>query len=99
MKNLRFAQEQATKILEEIAIQENGLQVLQKMSLEAMIRADLAEHNASPGNMSNGYRPRRTFGRGKILELGLPEARTGTGTGTRTGTGTGTGTGSSTPCC
>jgi hypothetical protein len=29
MKNLRFTQEQVTKILEEIAMQENGLQVLQ----------------------------------------------------------------------
>jgi len=34
--------------------------VLQKMSLEAMMRAEREEHNASHGDMSNGYRPRRT---------------------------------------
>lgn len=77
MKNLRFTQEQVTKILEEIAMQENGLQVLQKLSLEAMMRAEREEHNASHGDMSNGYRPRRTFGRGKILELRVPRSRNG----------------------
>lgn len=77
MKNLHFTQEQVTKILEEIAIKENGLQELQKLSLEAMMRAEREEHNASNGDMSNGYRPRRTFGRGKILELRVPRSRNG----------------------
>jgi hypothetical protein len=39
MKNLHFTQEQVTNILEEIALKENGLQELQKLSLEAMMRA------------------------------------------------------------
>jgi len=77
MKNLHFTQEQVTKILEEIAIKENGLQQLQKLSLEAMMRAEREEHNALNGDMSNGYRPRRTFGRGKILELRVPRSRNG----------------------
>ncbi|GAP43963.1 transposase, Mutator family [Lentimicrobium saccharophilum] len=77
MKNLHFTQEQVTKILEEIAIKENGLQELQKLSLEAMMRAEREEHNALNGDMSNGYRPRRTFGRGKILELRVPRSRKG----------------------
>jgi len=77
MKNLHFTQEQVTKILEEIALKENGLQELQKLSLEAMMRAEREEHNASTRDMSNGYRPRRTFGRGKILELRVPRSRNG----------------------
>jgi transposase-like protein len=77
MKNLHFTQEQVTKILEEIAVKENGLQELQKISLEAMMRAEREEHNASNGDMSNGYRPRRTFGHGKILELRVPRSRNG----------------------
>lgn len=42
-----------------------------------MMRAEREEHNASNGDMSNGYRPRRTFGRGKILELRVPRSRNG----------------------
>jgi len=34
MKNLHFTQEQVTKILEEIATKQNGIQELQKISLE-----------------------------------------------------------------
>ena len=40
MKNLHFTQEQVTKILEETAYKENGMQELQKISLEAMMRAE-----------------------------------------------------------
>jgi hypothetical protein len=58
MKNLHFTQEQVAKILEETAYKENGMQELQKISLEAMMRAEREEHNSSKGDMSNGYRPR-----------------------------------------
>ena len=61
----------------ETAIKENGLRELQKLSLEAMMRAEREEHNASNGDLSNGHRPRMTFGRGKILELRVPRSRNG----------------------
>ncbi len=77
MKNLHFTQEQVTNILEEIATKENGIQELQRISLEAMMRAEREEHNRTEGDMSNGYRPRRTFGQGKILELRVPRSRSG----------------------
>ena len=63
--------------MEEIAIKENSLQELQKLSLEAMMRAEREEHNATNGDMSNGYRPRRTLGRGKIIEHRVPRSRNG----------------------
>ncbi|MBW7848845.1 MAG: IS256 family transposase [Bacteroidales bacterium] len=77
MKNLHFTPEQVTQILEEIAIQENGLQDLLRMSIEAMMRAEREEYNSITGDMSNGFRPRRTFGRGKVLELRVPRSRKG----------------------
>jgi len=77
MKNLHFTQEQVTNILEEIAKKENGIQEIQRISLEAMMRAEREEHNRTEGDMSNGYRPRRTFGQGKILELRVPRSRSG----------------------
>lgn len=63
--------------MEEIATKQNGIQELQKISLEAMMRAEREEHNRTDGDMSNGFRPRRTFGQGKILELRVPRSRSG----------------------
>ena len=54
MRNLHFTEEQVTKILAEFAIKENGLKELQKLSLEAMMRAEREEHKASNGDISNG---------------------------------------------
>lgn len=77
MEDLHFTREQVTKILENIATEENGLQEIMKMSLEALMRAERQEHNDNQGDMSNGYRPVKTFGRGKILELKVPRSRAG----------------------
>ena len=77
MKRLHFTQEQVTKILEEIAQKEGGYQEVLKISLEAMMRAEREEHNHIHGDMSNGYRVRKTFGQGKILELKVPRSRQG----------------------
>lgn len=77
MKRIHFTQEQITKILGEIAEKEGGYQEILKISLEAMMRAEREEHNKSEGDMSNGYRIRRTFGQGKILELQVPRSRKG----------------------
>ena len=75
MKNLHFTQEQVTNILEEIAVRDNGMADLQRMCMEALMRAERQEHNLRTGDSSNGYRPRRTFGQGKILELRVPRSR------------------------
>jgi len=77
MKRLHFTQEQVTKILEEIAQKEGGYQEVLKTSLEAIMRAEREEHNHMYGDMSNGYRVRKTFGQGKILELKVPRSRQG----------------------
>jgi len=77
MKKLHFTQEQVTKILEEIAQQEDGFNMVLKLSLEAIMRAEREEHNSDYQDMSNGYRSRRAFGQGKILELQVPRSRKG----------------------
>ena len=77
MKRLHFTQEQITKILEETAQEKGGYQEVLKISLEAIMRAEREEHNKSQGDMSNGYRYRKTFGQGKILELQVPRSRRG----------------------
>lgn len=77
MKRIHFTQEQITKILEDIAQKKDGYQEVLKISLEAMMRAEREEHNKSHGDMSNGYRYRKTFGQGKILELQVPRSRRG----------------------
>ncbi|MCD6322548.1 MAG: transposase [Clostridiales bacterium] len=54
-----------------------GYQEVLKISLEAMMRAEREEHNLIHGDMSNGFRVRKTFGQGKILELKVPRSRQG----------------------
>lgn len=77
MKKLHFTQEQVTNILEDIVHQEDGLQKILKLSLEALMRSEREEHNQEHNDMSNGYRKRRAFGQGKILELQVPRSRKG----------------------
>jgi len=77
MKTLKFTQEQVTKILEEIAKKEDGFNQLMKISLEALMRSEREEHNKMHQDVSNGYRKRRTYGKGSILELQVPRSRYG----------------------
>lgn len=77
MKNFNFTQEQVTKILEEIAQKKDGFQEVLKISFEAIMRAERELHNRKEGDMSNGYRYRKTFGKGKLPELRVPRSRRG----------------------
>lgn len=77
MKQLHFTQEQVTKILTEIVEEKGGTNTLLQLSLEAMMRSERQEHNSSHNDVSNGYRFRKSFGQGKILELQVPRSRYG----------------------
>ena len=48
-----------------------------RMSLEALMLAERGEHNALTGDSGNGFRSRKTLGRGKLLELRVPRSRSG----------------------
>jgi len=74
---MRFTQKQISEILDELATQEGGLNKLLTHSLESIMRAEREEYKQSNSDVSNGYRPRKSIGRGKILELQVPRTRNG----------------------
>jgi len=77
MKNLHLTQEQVTQILEEIAQRKEGVMMVMQIALEAIMRAEREVFNQEYGDVSNGYRMRKTFGHGKLLELRVPRTRFG----------------------
>ena len=74
-KSLHFTQEQVTKILQSIAEEKDGFNKVLKLALEALMRAEREEHNRTESDVSNGYRFRRIFGKGKELILSVPRSR------------------------
>lgn len=74
---MRFTQQQISEILDELASQEDGLNKLLTYSLESIMRAEREEYKENNSDVSNGYRPRKSLGRGKILELQVPRTRKG----------------------
>lgn len=58
--------------------QENGLNEVLQMTLNAMMVHERAAHlEAAEGNKANGYRPGRAYGHGKLLELRIPRDHNG----------------------
>ena len=51
--------------------------MVMKMALEAIMRAEQTLHNKENGDVSNGYRYRKTLDQGKLLELQVPRSRYG----------------------
>ena len=74
---MHFTQGQIYEVLEQVLSKEDGLEQILKMSLESLMKSERTIHNESNFDSSNGFRPRRTFGRGKILELRVPRTRSG----------------------
>lgn len=46
-------------------------------SFEAIMKAERQEFNQMRDTVSNGYRPRKVFGQGRLMELQVPRTRTG----------------------
>ncbi len=74
---MRFTQQQISEILQEIASQEDGMQQLLQMSLNAIMLSEREAYKQIHTDYSNGYRQRKTLGRGKIMELQVPRTRKG----------------------
>ena len=72
---MHFTQGQIYEVLEQVLSKEDGLEQILKMSLESLMKSERTIHNESNLDSSNGFRPRKTFGRGKILELRVPRTR------------------------
>lgn len=66
---------QVRKILENQLEKPGGLDLLIKMALEILMAEERHLHNAETGDSSNGYRPRRLFATGHVIELRVPRTR------------------------
>jgi putative transposase len=74
-QDLEFNRTQITEILKTEAEKSNGLNSIMQMVLEALMKAERTEHNLNNHDVSNGFRSRKVFGHGKILELSVPRSR------------------------
>jgi len=74
---MHFTQSQFTEIIENIINKEDGLNIILKTTLEAMMKAERTEYQKSTQDYSNGYRYRKAFGEGKMIELKVPRTREG----------------------
>lgn len=74
---MNFTQAQKYEILENIIKNDSGIEDILKMSLEILMRSEREAHNESHQDSSNGYRYRKTYGRGRLLELKVPRTRNG----------------------
>jgi transposase-like protein len=77
VKEIKFKQEQIKGLLTQIAMEEDGYNQVMKIAIEAMMQGERMIYNEQTEDVSNGYRARKTFGRGKILELRVPRSRQG----------------------
>src|SRR5699024_6113851 len=56
---------------------EDGLNTILKTTLEALIKIERSEHQKKTLDYGNGYRYRKVFGHGKMIELKVPRTREG----------------------
>lgn len=74
---MNFTQAQKYEILEKLLSEGTGIDEILKMSLEILMKAERQIHNETTHDLSNGYRYRKTYGQGKLLELKVPRTRNG----------------------
>ena len=74
---MNYTQEQRYEIIEKIIKEGKGIEEILEISLEILMKAEKEGHNATSKDMSNGYRYRKTYGRGRMLELKVPRTRNG----------------------
>lgn len=77
MEKLNFTQGQITQILSEIAKEDNGINQVMQISLEALMKAERELYNETNKDVSNGYRRVNALGHNKELKLQVPRSRKG----------------------
>jgi len=77
MKTLNFSDQQVTQIVSDLQSDKGDYSQLMKIFLEAMMSAERSVHNQAHEDKSNGYRTRRAFGGGRVMELRVPRTRFG----------------------
>ena len=76
-KTLSFTPEQVTQIVSDLKTSGRDNTALMQLFLEAMMRAEREEYKTTHGDLSNGYRSRRAFSQGRVMELQVPRTRFG----------------------
>ena len=74
---MEITQKQKYEILQHEIQKGVGLDQIVKLGLEILMKSEREEHNLQNGDYSNGYRYRKMFGSGKLLELKVPRTRDG----------------------
>ena len=76
-KPLTFTKEQVTQIVGDLKASGQDNSSLMKIFLEAMMNAEREEYKIEHNDSSNGFRSRKAFGQGRIMELKVPRTRHG----------------------
>ena len=74
---MHFTQQQIYEVLGQVVSKPDGLGELMKVGLELLMKSERELHNEEHSDSSNGFRTRKAFGQGKILELRVPRTRHG----------------------
>lgn len=74
---MEITQRQKYEILQEEIQKGLGLDQIIKMGLEILMKSEREAHNLKTNDYSNGYRYRKMYGSGKLLELKVPRTRNG----------------------
>lgn len=77
MEKLNFTQGQITQILSEFAKEDNGINQVMQISLEALMKSERELYNETNKDVSNGYRRVNALGHNKELKLQVPRSRKG----------------------
>jgi len=73
---MNFTQEQITEILSDFSSKKsNGYQLILKIALEALMRAEREEFKELNSDVSNGFRKRSVYSNGYSIELAVPRTR------------------------
>ena len=74
---MEITQAQKYEILEHELLNGAGLEEILKKCLEILMKSEREIHNENYSDYSNGYRYRKIYGSGKLLELQVPRTRNG----------------------
>lgn len=72
---MEFTEAQVTEIMGEMLSNGKGIGILEKITLEALMRGERDLHNEEDNDVSNGYRKRKLYMLGDTLLLDVPRTR------------------------
>lgn len=72
---MRLTQVQFKEILSNLMIEPNGVCRLMELIIDVAMEGERELYKEESGDVSNGYRPRRIFSSGNMLELRVPRTR------------------------